>query len=270
VKRVAGGAVSTHLTTALSVGAHLEVLGPSGSFVVPEVPAPSHVVLLGGGSGITPLFAIARSLLADPDGPRVSLLYGNRAREDVIFADALDGLAASHPLRFTVFHALERGAADWSGRLDETAVHAALGALPDLDAALYFLCGPAPMRAAARRALEARGVDARRVREEVFSAPHAPAQHSAGDELVTLRVRGAERAVTVRAGETILDAATRAGVAMPYSCAVGGCGACQCRRVAGEVVMEEPNCLDADEREAGQVLTCVGRPGGAGVVLEVP
>lgn len=273
VKRVEGGVVSTHLTTKLSEGDALELLGPSGSFTLaPAESAPAHLVLLGGGSGITPLFALAAHALARTDA-RVTLVYGNRAREDVIFADALDALAREHPERLTVRHALERpheGFDGLVGRLDPDNLARALDALGDLSDATFFVCGPTPMREAARDALRARGIDAARVREEVYASPHGAADAATRPEVVRLRLRGRERAVTVRAGETILDAAMRDGVDMPFSCTVGGCGACQCRRVAGEVVMEEPNCLDAAERDQGAVLTCVGRPAGPGVVLEVP
>lgn len=272
VKRVQGGAVSTHLTTRLSAGDSLELLGPSGSFTAEPSDGPRHLVLLGGGSGITPLFAIASHALARSDA-RVTLVYGNRAREDVIFADALDALAREHPTRFTLRHALERAHEGFDGivgRLDAESLQRALDALGALDDAEYFLCGPTPMREAARATLLARGVDLARVREEVYASPHAGDAEATAEAVVQLRLRGRERAVTVRAGETILDAAMRAGVDLPFSCTVGGCGACQCVKVAGEVVMEEPNCLDARERDEGAVLTCVGRPRGPGVVLEVP
>lgn len=273
VKRVAQGLVSTHLTTRVGAGDTLELLGPSGSFTwAPGDGAPRHLVLLGGGSGITPLFAILEAALTREPGARVTLVYGNRSRESVIFGDTLDALAAAHPGRLTVIHALEdppEGFAGIAGRLDDAALGAALATLDAGD--LYYICGPTPMREAARRALTRQGVETARVFEEVYSSPHSPAAAaSAAPQVVRLRVGGRDAAVTVKAGETILDAATRAGVPLPFSCAVGGCGSCQCKRVSGEVVMEEPNCLTAAERDAGAVLTCVGRPAGPGVVLEVP
>jgi ring-1,2-phenylacetyl-CoA epoxidase subunit PaaE len=274
VKRVAGGAMSTWLTTRAAAGDALALLGPSGSFVADAAPGRArHAVLLGGGSGVTPLYAIACAVLRDEPASRVSLVYGNRARDAVILADALDALAARYPDRFAVRHLLEaphEGFDGVVGRLDEGACAAALDALDRAgDApAEYYLCGPEPMRAAVRRALAARGVDPATVREEVYTSPRGAAL-DAGAHTVTLRRRGAAREVAVQRGETILDAALRAGVDMPFSCTVGGCGACQCARVEGEVTMDEPNCLRDDERAAGAVLTCVARPRGP-VVLEVP
>ncbi len=274
VKRVPGGAMSTHLTERVRAGDALSLLGPSGGFVADAAPdRRRHVVLVGGGSGITPLYAIARAVLRDEPASRVSLVYGNRARADVIFADALDALAREHPDRFTVRHVLERpgeGFAGAAGRLDEPTAARELDALSldEAPPAEFYLCGPAPMRDAVKRALAARGVEGAAVREEVYTSPRAGSA-PAGDAVVTLRLRGREREVTVRGGETILEAAEREGVGLPSSCTVGGCGACRGVRVEGEVVMDEPNCLRDDERAAGAVLTCVGRPRGR-VVIEVP
>ena len=71
----------------------------------------------------------------------------------------------------------------------------------------------------------------------------------------------ASRFVVMR-GKTLLEAATESGVALPFSCQLGGCGACKVQLSEGDVVMEEPNCLSARERAEGLVLTCVGRPKG--------
>jgi len=72
-----------------------------------------------------------------------------------------------------------------------------------------------------------------------------------------------DHALVVKPGETLLEAGLAAGVAMPFSCAMGGCGACKGRLTQGEVVMSEPNCLSSAERAAGCVLPCIARPTGA-------
>ena len=91
IKRVASGVVSNHVNDHVREGDLLQVLGPSGSFVVaPEPSVARHLVLLAGGSGITPMMAITRTVLAVEPQSRVTLVYGNRGRADVIFKDALD------------------------------------------------------------------------------------------------------------------------------------------------------------------------------------
>jgi ring-1,2-phenylacetyl-CoA epoxidase subunit PaaE len=274
VKRVVDGAMSTWVTTKLRAGDTVDLLGPSGSFVVDDPDAAQRVVLIGGGSGVTPLYSIAATMLAQHPAAQVSMIYGSRSRADMIFAVEIEELAAAHPTRFSLHLALDQAHDGYDGLvgpLDDAQVPRALDALPVCELPrTYFLCGPTPMREAARRALTARGVEPAHIREEVYASPHRPKAQRGNAERVTLRILGEDREVSVQAGETILDAAMREGIDMPYSCAMGGCGACRCQRVAGEVVMETPNCLTEAERAEGAVLTCVGRPAGPGVVLEVP
>jgi ferredoxin len=145
------------------------------------------------------------------------------------------------------------------GRLDE-----APAARAELERAVrrggasteVYLCGPPPMMEHARRVVLELGVPEALVRQERFGSPRAHAL--TGGPPRTLRVGG--RALEVLGGETLLEASSRAGVPLDSSCTMGGCGACRMRLVAGEVELEEPNCLSDDERRQGLVLTCVARP----------
>jgi ferredoxin-NADP reductase len=266
VKRVAGGRVSNHLNDAIAPGATLALLGPSGSFtLVPDAAARRRLILLAGGSGITPMMSLLRTLLPVEQATRIDLVYGNRTPDDIIFARALDELAAAHPGRLAVRHRL--------GLMSRDVVEAELAALAPLDdEALFFVCGPAPMMAEARAALLARGVAPTRILEERFSQPHlrnAAASPASSPSAVTIVVAGTRRTVVAAPGQTLLEAGLAAGLPMSYSCAMGGCAACTVRLVDGDVEMEEPNCLGRDEREAGAVLACVARPRGP-ITVEVP
>ena len=267
VKRVQGGRVSSHLVERLKEGDLLEVIGPSGSFTPAPGRGPRRVVLVGGGSGITPLASIARTLLATEPETRVVLVYGNRAREDVIFHDALEALAAEHAAtgRFTVHHVLQRPPLGWTGvagLLDGAALDRALAS--DLGApAEYFLCGPDPMMRAVHAHLAARGVPHASIHEERFvSARAAPSLPPTVASDVTVRSGGAVHRLRVEPGRTVLEAAFDARVDMPFSCTVGGCGACRVKLVEGALAMDEPNCLTPEEHAQGWVLACVSRPGG--------
>jgi ferredoxin-NADP reductase len=269
VKRVAGGVASNHVNDSVREGDLLQVLGPSGSFVVPPAGPgePRHLVLLAGGSGITPMMAIARTTLATEPGARITLVYGNRAEKDVIFRRDLDELARAHADRFAVRHVLSEPPRGWTGGvglLEERVVGAELDALGSLADATFLVCGPEPMMAASRAALRARGVTDDRILEERFNTPHLRARvgsdASAGPQLLTLRAGGVgTREIYVAPQQTLLEAGLTAGVAMEYSCAMGGCGACKVRLCDGAVEMEEPNCLTAGERDEGYVLACVSR-----------
>ncbi|MEZ4403326.1 MAG: ferredoxin--NADP reductase [Kofleriaceae bacterium] len=258
VKRVPGGRMSTYLTTTVGVGDVLRLLGPSGDFTLPPAAGPRHVVAIAGGSGITPIMAIIRATLATDAATRVALLYGNRDRAAIIFADALADLAARHPDRLQVVHVLD----DAGGPLTAPRLAAQLDQLApadSLDAAVEFLvCGPEPMMAAARGALAARDVAPAQIREERFFAPRAAAVTAA--QPVTIRRGGVTTRAIVRPGDTVLEAGLAAGVPLKLSCAMGGCGACAVTLVDGAVTMDEPNCLTAAERARGLVLACVARP----------
>jgi len=264
VKRVEGGRVSNHLNDHVRPGAMLEVRGPSGDFGAPEASTPRHLVMLAGGSGITPLFSIAREVLAAEPETRVTLIYGNRSLADVIFADALEQMAADVP-RFTLDRVLaeaDEGFGGTVGILDRATVEVRLDALSS-DGATYLVCGPEPMRAACREALAARGVDPSMFHEEVFVRPElsaAGAPLPTEKVVVQMRVGDDLRDVIVAPGRTLLEAGLSSGASLPFSCTMGGCAACKVRLGAGDVRMEEPNCLTAEERAGGYVLTCVGRP----------
>jgi ring-1,2-phenylacetyl-CoA epoxidase subunit PaaE len=262
-KRIAGGRVSTHIHERVSAGDVIPVLGPSGEFtVVPDADARRNLVLVAGGSGITPILAILRAVLAQEPHTRATLIYGNRRAEDVIHARAIDALAAAHD-RFTVRHVLEeRG----DGRLDRATVGALLDDLapaPDTD---YFICGPTAAMVAVKDELVARGVPSARLHEERFATPERKPLLRAAQR-VTIR-RGAKVSdVLVAPDATLLDAGLAAGVDMPFSCTMGGCGACAVDLADGDVDHDEPNCLTSDERSRGRVLACVARPNGPCTVV---
>ena len=122
VKRVDDGRVSNWLNTNLQAGNTIEVLPPMGNFtLVPDTGTPRHIVLLGGGSGITPLMSILKTVLSQEPESKVTLLYGNRDQESIIFYKALNALEVENPDRLRVVHTLDTGDANWSGltgRLD--------------------------------------------------------------------------------------------------------------------------------------------------------
>lgn len=278
VKRVEGGRVSNHLVDHAREGDVLQVLGPSGNFTVtPDAEKSRRFLLVGGGSGITPLMAIAGSVLESEPHSHVTLVYGNRAREDVIFHDALAALAEKHGERFVVRHVLEKksksGTPHAVGRLDregcdrELAVH--LG--EHVSGTECFVCGPEPMMDAARASLLALGVEPSRIHEERFSSPGQRTDVPRPDvpQALVVRTRNGARSLVQDPEQTLLEAGLAAGIDMPFSCTLGGCAACKCKVVEGEVSSDEPNCLTDEERAEGWVLACVSRATKP-TVIEVP
>jgi ring-1,2-phenylacetyl-CoA epoxidase subunit PaaE len=284
VKRVAGGLVSNYINDRIREGDTLEVLGPSGNFTVePNPKAQRHLVLFAGGSGITPMMAIARTVLVLEPDTFITLVYGNRGRDDIIFFEAIEALRQEHGARFHVRHVLANlpeasdalgGAAFGAGLLTRDVCGRELDACtaPANREAEYFVCGPEPMMVEVRAMLEARGVAAEQIHEERFSQPHLRAKAAATasePQPIRIRIQGKEQAVVAKPDATILEAGLAAKLAMPFSCAMGGCAACKVKIVSGDVEMEEPNCLSKKEREEGYVLACVARANSP-CVVEVP
>jgi len=256
VKRVADGVVSRHLHEHLRTGGTLTALEPTGEFTLDTDPADSrHVVLVAGGVGITPLASLAETVLRAEPASRATLLTGNRCEDEIIFRARLESLAALFGPRFVVRHALDDAPAGWaglSGLLDGPQVLRAVGSVA-VDA--WFVCGPEPMMQGVCSSLAEAGVPREHIRTERFAYASASTTR-VPDHAAELHFAKSGRRVTARPGQTLLQAGLEAGIDLPSSCTMGGCGACKVRKLEGSVVMSEPNCLSEAEREAGYVLAC--------------
>ncbi|MBW2509350.1 MAG: hypothetical protein JRE81_12010, partial [Deltaproteobacteria bacterium] len=164
VKRVRGGRVSNLLNDTIAEGARLEVLGPSGNFTVePRAVNQRHLIMIAGGSGITPIMSILETVLRVEPDSRVTLIYGNRGWDDVIFRDRLASLCEELGGRLTVDHVLEHPPEWWTGErglLTREILESRMRALRIEDDGLlrYFICGPTPMMDAAHEVLAGRGI----------------------------------------------------------------------------------------------------------------
>jgi ferredoxin-NADP reductase/predicted pyridoxine 5'-phosphate oxidase superfamily flavin-nucleotide-binding protein len=254
VKQVDGGRFSTHVHRTLRAGDRLSVRGPSGTFHTDSAAA-HQVVLIAGGSGVTPMMSMIRTLL--PATAKIALLYSNRTAEDVIFDDELLRLGTEHPDRLSVTRVLTQE----HGRLDTAAVHTWLTGLRPPEDAQYYLCGPEALMDTAQNALTELGVPDDRVHHERYtSGTGTTATATAPQNMVIEDGTHEIGSAIVEPGQTLLDAGLAAGLPMPYSCTVGNCGDCMVTLRTGEVAMNEPNCLTPRQKADGYVLTCVGCP----------
>lgn len=288
VKRLPGGFASEYLTQEAKVDDVLEVMEPMGHFV-PKLNADQkrNVVLIGAGSGITPLMSIAKSVLMVEPESSVYLLYGNRNENSIIFKDQLAALQAKYGERFRLIYTLSQPSAAWSGetgRLNKTQILKIMEGLPKPDPAAtdYYFCGPEDMMEEARRALDILSVPDERIHKESFlTATTAKAQGDvteASETLdddspkgheVTVIYEGSEYKFRVEPHQTVLEAALDLDIDLPYSCQAGMCTACMGRCVSGKVHLDEEDALSKSELEAGFILTCVAHPMSDDVVLEV-
>lgn len=284
VKRVSGGLVSNFLNDQLKAGDVLEVMEPMGHFTVtPDASNSRHIILLGGGSGITPLMSIAKSILAQEPNSRVSLVYANRDLESIIFRQELEKLQQAHGSRFTLVHVLDNPPAGWtgpSGLLTPANLPQLLAQLPQGGAEQkeYFVCGPEGLMICVDQTLKALNVPKEQVHKESFVAgtaekpATAAAPASEGDSKtreVTVILDGEEFKFSVKPDKSILETALELNIDLPYSCQSGLCTACRGKCISGKVKLVEDEGLSDAEKEEGYVLTCVGHPITDGVIIEI-
>jgi ring-1,2-phenylacetyl-CoA epoxidase subunit PaaE len=270
VREVAGGAVSGWLVHEVRAGDVIEVQGPSGSFT-PELEKPGHHVLIAAGSGITPILSIAGSVLAAHDGSAVTLLYGNRRSDSVMFADEIADLKDAYPARIGLVHLLSREPQEvelFNGRLDAGKLRSLLPVTVEVATVdHWWLCGPFGMVEDAIGVLTGLGVPRDRIHRELFygeeeapaEAKHVEAPTGPGAE-VTVLLDGRSSTATVAPGTPILDGAQRVRPDLPFACKGGVCGTCRALLVKGEVTMRRNYALEREELDAGYVLTCQALP----------
>lgn len=298
IKKDLGGLFSTWANAELKAGDVLDVMSPMGAFVSkhgrdgksveqnvmnsmnhPEELAgePGSFVAIAAGSGITPVIAIARTLLAAHPETRFDLVYANKAAMDVMFLEELADLKDRYPARLALHHVLSREqriAPLLSGRIDAEKLRALLGtAIHAEDVDEWFLCGPFELVQLCRDTLAARGVAPEHVRFELFTSgkPERPegnigrpvvTDESKETYKITFKLDGlqGEVASPTHARESILNAALRVRPDVPFACAGGVCGTCRAKVVSGNVTMDENYALEQDELDKGYVLTCQSHP----------
>jgi ring-1,2-phenylacetyl-CoA epoxidase subunit PaaE len=270
VRRVDGGLFSEWLVERVAPGDAIEVAPPAGSFT-PDLAPGTHHGLIAAGSGITPVLSIAASVLAAQPDTRVTLLYGNRRTDTVMFTEDLADLKNAYGPRLHLLHVLSREPMEaeiFTGRLDAAKLRFLLGALVDVaDVDQWWLCGPLGMTEAAVEVLTGFGVDRKRVHRELFYVDEPPPELHRLDPAiegatseVTVVLNGRATTMTLPRAESVLDAAQKVRADLPFACKGGVCGTCRAKVTAGEVTMRRNFALEDDEVEAGFVLTCQSRP----------
>ncbi|PRB71475.1 1,2-phenylacetyl-CoA epoxidase subunit PaaE [Arthrobacter sp. MYb213] len=289
IKKDLGGQFSTWANEELVAGDQIDVMSPTGAFIskhkLTGMNDPSSVdtvnqdqfVAVAAGSGITPVLAIARTILAANENTRFDLIYANKAAMDVMFLEELADLKDRYPSRLALHHVLSREqriSPLLSGRIDAEKLSALLNNVlqaPKVDE--WFLCGPFELVQMVRDELKVLEVPADKVRFELFSTgePNRPQGQVGRPVLVDENEKSFEITFTldglqgevkspVRANETVLNAALRVRQDVPFACAGGVCGTCRAKVTSGSVNMSENYALEPEEVEAGYILTCQSHP----------
>ncbi|GAA0890689.1 phenylacetate-CoA oxygenase/reductase subunit PaaK [Fulvivirga kasyanovii] len=285
VKRVDGGLMSNWLPDNLKVGDTMKIMEPMGVFTTEyKTDNKRHIVMFAGGSGITPMMSITKSMLTQEPDSIISLIYCNRDIDSIIFKDKLEQLQTDYEGRFRVIHILDDAPMNWqghSGLLNHDMLVKIFERIPNwgADKTTYLMCGPEGMMKNVENLLEEQKIDKSKVFKESFVAgtidkelKKEGAEPSDG-EIVTREVTviydGEEHKFTVEPDSTILETALDLGIDLPYSCQSGLCTACRGKCISGKVKLDEEEGLSESELEEGYVLTCVGHPISDDVVIEI-
>lgn len=284
VKEVSGGRFSSFANRILKVGDTLHTLAPRGRFVVrTDAANKKHYVSFCAGSGVTPIISMMKHVMETEPLSTFTCFYGNRYTSTIIYVDEINALKNRFPDRLEIHYVMskeETGSDLFRGRIDAEKIRKFSEILFDpqeVDA--FYMCGPEEIIHAAKKVLEEKGVDEKKVHFELFGTPNptagftAPSVTPKADESVksqiTVIMDGDEFSFEMEPGhETILDAADRAGLDVPYSCKGGVCCTCLARVKKGEVTMERNFSLTDKEVSEGLVLTCQAHPKTPDVVVD--
>jgi ring-1,2-phenylacetyl-CoA epoxidase subunit PaaE len=281
VKKVDGGAFSSWAADELKAGDQLDVMTPTGRFGVAHTPDQARVYVgFAAGSGITPILSIAKGVLAREPDSRFFLFYGNRSTGGMLFREALEELKDRFLQRFSVFHVISGEEQDipiLHGRLDGDKVRVLLRSLVSAASVDHvFICGPTGMSEDIETTCREIGIADERIHVERFVSefggkPRAKKIIEASappKAMASLTIDGKRREVPVAEDESILDAALRAGMDLPFACKGGMCSTCRAKLVEGEAQMEVNYSLEPWELKAGFILTCQARPVSDKVVVD--
>ncbi len=283
IKRVEGGAFSSWTNEELQPGERLEAMAPMGAFHAALDPASArHYLCFAGGSGITPVLSILRTVLVREPNARITLVYANRGVNTIMFREEIEDLKNGHMGRLNVIHILETDAQEidlFTGRVDSEKCAALFGTWIDIASVdLSFICGPEPMMLAVADALRAHGLNDDQIRFELFALAQPGrlpegariASRTTGQNEVaaSVTIDGATRSFEMRRDQTVLEAALENEIDAPFACRAGVCSTCRCKILEGDVEMAANHALEDYEVRRGYVLSCQAYPVSDNVVVD--
>jgi ferredoxin-NADP reductase len=242
-----GGLVSRHLHEALRPGQVLHLGAARGDFALPD-PRPERLLLVGGGSGITPVLSMLRTLCDEHHRGEVTFVHLARTRRDWLYRPLVERLAAQHPGVSARFVATRDG----GPRLTSEFVRSLIGdESGSLDAAV---CGPPALLDAARELW----VDApERLRAETFAPPPVPEIGDVAEGTLHFALAGVQSAI---GDGTLLEQAEAAGLEPAFGCRMGICHTCTCRKLSGPVRNLRTGAVSVEANE--DIQLCISAPAG--------
>jgi ring-1,2-phenylacetyl-CoA epoxidase subunit PaaE len=276
IKEVPEGRFSTFANRKLRAGDQLAVMTPMGNFTTTiDASTKKSFVFFAAGSGITPMLSLTKTILKNAPLSNVTLVYGNKGTDSVIFKEELEALKNKFMNSFRLIHIFSReniGNPLQKGRIDKEKVEKVYKALLEGQAIdEVFVCGPEPMIHAVSDAFEGFGVPKESIHFELFTSPVQGKKEDAIElpkekehkvnANVTIIIDDEHTLVTLDSdGDSILDAGYKAGADLPFACKGGVCCTCKAKILEGTARMDVNYALEKDEVEAGYILTCQAHP----------
>lgn len=274
IKKVDEGVFSKYLYDKLKVGDQINSLPPLGNFTIETSKVSKRkIVLIGAGSGITPLFSMLTAILKDEQQSEVTLIYGNRKVTSIIYKKELDQLKSNYNDRFDIQYYLTEPTPDWDGfhgRIDSNVVNQLIESDNNIaQRAHFYLCGPEGMMQIVMDSLKSCGVERDRIHREIYhtSIIDETEEIESKPREVTIIIRGEKYILTVPPGKSILQTALETGLEIPNSCQYGNCGTCKAKHLSGKLKLVNQTVLTNEELENGFCLTCIGYPASENVVI---
>jgi len=271
IRRVEGGAFSGFANDNLRPGDVLDAMPPMGNFHAPLAPETArHYLGFAGGSGITPVLSILKTVLAREPKARFTLVYANRQISSIMFREELEDLKNLYLGRLSVLHVLETEAQEidlFTGRVDGEKIAGLFQHWVQPESVdMAFICGPEPMMLAIAKGLREHGLTDARIKFELFASGQPGRARQKAMVQVSDSAEACEAVVTLdgttrtfrmpKSGTSLLDAALAADIDAPYACKAGVCSTCRAKVLEGEVEMAVNHALEDYEVRQGYVLTC--------------
>jgi ferredoxin-NADP reductase len=257
-KRMQNGCVSQFLNDRATPGLMVKARGPYGQFYFDETKH-DRIVLIAGGSGITPIMSMLRYIQDLCISVPCTLIYCARSENDLVFNAELCGLAGQVS-RFRYVPVVSQASADWKGWRGRLRREILDKTIEQPVESTYFLCGPTGFMELGRALLEQISVHSSRIVQESFGEQAAKDEGRASE--LSVNVTFARSALTIASSpqRTLLETAEANGIPIPFGCRQGDCHTCMTRLLRGDVHMIRDEALDDALRLQGFVLPCVSRP----------
>ena len=264
VRRVPDGLVSNFLMERVRAGDIIHGAGPQGNFHFNPLYHDRHMVCIAGGSGITPFMSMIREIVECGLDRRVTLIYGNRQLDDVIFHKELEDLSTRFD-NITYIPVIEKPTKTYQGACGF--INAALinEVMADMQDKTFFLCGPQGMYDFCLPELESLGVPKRKIRKEMYGPPINISDYPGwpttvkADDCFQVTVLDA-KTISVNAGTSLLVSLEKEGIVPPSICRSGECSMCRVKVLSGKVFQPAGTPVRKSDTRFGYVHSCVSYP----------